>query len=107
MFTDGETWREHRRFTLSCLRDFGLGKKPIELKIQEEAEFFIQVCHHNYGKLNFDFTLIHKIFMQEIENQRGEAFDPAQMVSKAVCNIISALIYGSRFEYDDKVFQGE
>ena len=45
--------------------------------------------------------------MQEIESQRGEAFDPAQMVSKAVCNIISSLIYGSRFEYDDKVFQGE
>lgn len=35
----------------------------------------------------------------------GVAFDTTQPVNYAVSNIISAIVYGSRFEYDDPKFK--
>lgn len=33
----GHAWREQRRFSVSTLRDFGLGKKSLEQWVTEEA----------------------------------------------------------------------
>ncbi len=35
----GESWKEQRRFTLTALRSFGVGKKSFEDKISEEAQY--------------------------------------------------------------------
>lgn len=35
----------------------------------------------------------------------GEAFDSSQPLNFAVCNIISSMVYGSRFEYEDPELQ--
>ncbi|CAH2324589.1 cytochrome P450 2J6-like [Pelobates cultripes] len=47
----GQAWKEHRQFTLSTLRNFGLGKKSMEERISEESSFLIQEFEKNKGHL--------------------------------------------------------
>ncbi|XP_053195234.1 cytochrome P450 2K1-like isoform X1 [Scomber japonicus] len=83
LFCNGDTWKEMRRFALSTLRDFGMGKRLAEEKIIEE-------CHH---------------LIEEFEQHDGKAFNNTQTIHYAASNIISALMFGRRFEYKDPVFQ--
>uniref|UniRef100_A0A8C7NI23 Cytochrome P450 2K1-like n=1 Tax=Oncorhynchus mykiss TaxID=8022 RepID=A0A8C7NI23_ONCMY len=83
LFANGESWTEMRRFALANLRDFGMGKKRIEEKILEESHYLIEV----------------------FENHKGKAFDTSQPLNYAVSNIISNIVYGSRFEYSDPKFK--
>ncbi|XP_061668845.1 cytochrome P450 2K1-like isoform X2 [Syngnathoides biaculeatus] len=82
LWTNGESWKEMRRFALSNLRDFGMGKKACEDKIIEECQHLLEV----------------------FRNFRGEAFDNNQPINYAVSNIICSLVFGSRFQYDDPAF---
>ncbi|XP_042559174.1 cytochrome P450 2K3-like [Clupea harengus] len=83
IFSNGENWREMRRFALSNLRDFGMGKRGSEEKIIEETRHLVEV----------------------LENFKGGPCDTAQPLNHAVSNIISAIVYGNRFEYDDPLFR--
>ncbi|KAI1886497.1 hypothetical protein AGOR_G00196350 [Albula goreensis] len=83
MLANGESWKEMRRFSLSTLRDFGMGKRGSEEKIVEEAHHLIKV----------------------FEQFKGEPFDTAQPVNYCVSNVISSIVYGSRFDYADPFFQ--
>lgn len=83
VFSNGETWREMRRFVLTNLRDFGMGKKAIEDKIVEE-------CGH---------------LIQRIKSFGDTAFETNAVVNAAVSNIICSMVFGSRFDYNDPDFK--
>ncbi|XP_019201263.1 cytochrome P450 2K6 isoform X5 [Oreochromis niloticus] len=82
LWSNGETWKEMRRFALTNLRDFGMGKRACEDKIIEECQHLIDI----------------------FENFKGEAFDTTHPIIYAVSNITCSIVYGSRFEYNDPEF---
>ncbi|XP_051796877.1 cytochrome P450 2K1-like isoform X2 [Acanthochromis polyacanthus] len=82
LFANGESWKEMRRFALSTLKDFGMGKRVCEEKILEE-------CGH---------------LMEMFEQHEGKPFDTTRPVNCTTANIISSIVYGSRFEQKDPRF---
>ncbi|KAK7883052.1 hypothetical protein WMY93_029226 [Mugilogobius chulae] len=80
--SNGERWRQLRRFTLTTLRDFGMGRKPMEAWIQEESKHMIA----------------------RINTFNGKPFDPTFILSQAVSNVICCLVFGERFLCEDKQF---
>ncbi|KFQ72931.1 Cytochrome P450 2K1, partial [Phaethon lepturus] len=82
VFAHGENWKVMRRFTLTTLRDFGMGKRAIEDCIVEE-----------YGYL-----------ADAIGSQEGRPFDASKIINAAVANIIVSILLGKRFDYKDSRF---
>ncbi|KAJ8017124.1 hypothetical protein DPEC_G00014500 [Dallia pectoralis] len=82
-FANGDSWKEMRRFALTNLRDFGMGKKGSEEKTIEEVRYLTEV----------------------FEEHKGKAFDPTQPIHYAIANIICSIVYGSRFDYLDPRFR--
>ncbi|XP_062375150.1 uncharacterized protein LOC134063576 [Sardina pilchardus] len=80
--SNGERWRQLRRFTLSTLRDFGMGRKRMEQWIQEESRHLLE----------------------SLRETKSASFDPTFFLSRAVSNVICALVFGQRFSYDDANF---
>ncbi|XP_061086515.1 cytochrome P450 2K3-like [Conger conger] len=76
-----DSWKEMRRFSLSTLQDFGMGKRGSEEKIIEESWHLIEV----------------------FANFKGEPFDTTKPLNYS--NIICSIVYGSRFDYSDPAFQ--
>ncbi|XP_014648828.1 PREDICTED: cytochrome P450 2D14-like [Ceratotherium simum simum] len=78
----GRAWREQRRFSVSTLRNFGMGKKSLEQWVTEEASCLCAA----------------------FADQAGRPFSPNALLNKAVGNVIASLTFGRRFEYNDRRF---
>nr|XP_060640279.1 cytochrome P450 2G1-like [Anolis sagrei ordinatus] len=48
---------------------------------------------------------IHLRRLEEFRKTNGKAFNPTFYLSRAVSNVVSTILFGSRFDYEDKVFQ--
>ncbi|XP_018424959.1 PREDICTED: cytochrome P450 2G1-like isoform X2 [Nanorana parkeri] len=83
VFSNGDRWRDLRRFSLTMLRNFGMGKKSIEERIQEEAGFLVA----------------------EIKSLKEKSIDPTGLLLQAVSNVICCVVFGKRFEYDNQSFR--
>uniref|UniRef100_A0A665TH94 Cytochrome P450, family 2, subfamily N, polypeptide 13 n=1 Tax=Echeneis naucrates TaxID=173247 RepID=A0A665TH94_ECHNA len=79
---NGETWKRQRRFALSTLRNFGLGKNKMEQCICRELQYL----------------------QEEMENEKGRPFSTARLFGNSVSNIICQLVMGKRFDYNDNHF---
>ncbi|CAC5412582.1 CYP2J [Mytilus coruscus] len=80
---NGASWKAQRTFTINALRHFGFGKRNMESKILEEVEFFMDV----------------------LESKKGSPVNIEASIREAVSNIICSIVFGKRFNYDDKIFQ--
>ncbi|KAK2884277.1 hypothetical protein Q8A67_017914 [Cirrhinus molitorella] len=81
-FNNGYSWKQQRRFTLSTLKYFGVGKRSLEVIIMEEYKFLHQT----------------------IMDTNGLPCDPHYFINNAVSNIICSMVFGKRFEYTDQRF---
>ncbi|XP_059573759.1 cytochrome P450 2A13-like [Alligator mississippiensis] len=81
-FSNGERARQLRRFSITTLRNFGVGKRSIEERILDEAQYLLGALH----------------------DTKGLPFDPTYILSRSVSNVISSVLFGDRFDYEDKEF---
>ncbi|KAG8449715.1 hypothetical protein GDO86_016383 [Hymenochirus boettgeri] len=79
---NGPRWKEMRRFSVTTLRNFGMGKRSMEERIQEEALHLIQA----------------------IKETGGEPFDPLELLGRSVNNILNLVVFGRRWDYEDQQF---
>ncbi|XP_075704425.1 cytochrome P450 2C29-like [Rhinoderma darwinii] len=80
---NGPRWRSLRRFTMTSLRNFGMGKKTMEMRVLAESKYLIQA----------------------VSETEGKPFNPAMSLASAVGNIISSVLFGEHFDYQDKQLQ--
>ncbi|XP_007956992.1 cytochrome P450 2C42-like [Orycteropus afer afer] len=82
VFSNGNTWKEMRRFSVTILRKFGMGRRSIEDRIREEA------CR----------------LVDELRKTKGTPCDPTFILKCASCNVISSIIFKTHFDYADQTF---
>ncbi|XP_026539117.1 cytochrome P450 2W1-like [Notechis scutatus] len=80
-FSIGEIWKDTRRFTLTAIRDLGMGTSLIEGKMREELSFLVE----------------------KVNSFKGEPF-ALKTFSAAPTNITFIILFGERFDYADPTF---
>ncbi|XGW03546.1 hypothetical protein V3C99_015041, partial [Haemonchus contortus] len=76
--TDGDMWRDHRRFALHVLRDLGLSKDGMEQRVLGEVE----------------------AMTEQIKSKKNGKIDMQDIIEVAVGSVINQLLFGYRFDED-------
>ncbi|KAF5897977.1 cytochrome P450 2F2-like [Clarias magur] len=79
----GPQWKEHRRFALMTLRNFGLGKQSMENRILGEIEHLVA----------------------KLEKFAGSSFYPQTLFHDATSNIIYQVLFGTRYDYGSETLK--
>ncbi|XP_062872845.1 cytochrome P450 2M1-like [Trichomycterus rosablanca] len=79
LVSSGNRWKQLRRFCLLTMKNFGMGKRSIENKVKEEANCLVQT----------------------ISTFKDYPFNPTDLISEAVANVICSVMFGQRFESND------
>ncbi|GIX83792.1 cytochrome P450 18a1 [Caerostris darwini] len=77
---DFQAWKEQRKFVVQSMKHLGLGKTKIEDDVMDEVNHFIEV----------------------LKSHDGKPMDVKEPLSPSMSNNICALVFGKRYEYDDK-----
>ncbi|XP_072032639.1 cytochrome P450 2J4-like [Amphiura filiformis] len=78
----GEPWLQQRRFTLTTMRSFGVGKMSFEEQISEETDHLLK----------------------EFQKHNGKPFDPKFPILNSTANVLCSVMFGKRYEYTDDEF---
>ncbi|KAM9471238.1 LOW QUALITY PROTEIN: cytochrome P450 2D10-like [Clarias gariepinus] len=76
----GPAWKEHRRFAIMTLRNFGMGKQSMENRILGEIEHLVA----------------------KLEKHAGSVLNPQTLFHDAASNIIYLMLSGTRYEYGEE-----
>ncbi|XP_072035377.1 cytochrome P450 2U1-like [Amphiura filiformis] len=74
---------EYRKFALHAFRGFGIGKRSFEANITAESE----------------------MLSQELDVLKGKPFNPHQFFINCTTNVLFAVVFGRRHDYDDENFR--
>ncbi|KAB0339603.1 hypothetical protein FD754_023797, partial [Muntiacus muntjak] len=75
----GKSWKVLQRFSVTTMKDFGMGKRTIEERIKKEAQ-----C-----------------LMEELRKSQGAYLDPHFLFNSISANIICSVVLGEHFNYQD------
>ncbi|XP_077993225.1 cytochrome P450 2U1-like [Glandiceps talaboti] len=77
------TWQVLRKQAMKTLHQYGMGKTLTEERILDECDFLVR----------------------RLNNHLNKSIDLRHLFSNAVSNILCAMLFGSRFDYDDDNFK--
>lgn len=80
LFTEGEEWKEQRKFSRQQLRDFGFGTKSMKDYVEKAIAETVKI----------------------IKDSNGVASDPKIWFSWTATNIVMRIVAGDDFEKTDK-----
>ena len=83
ILASGPFWKRQRKFTISCLQEFGFGKSSFEEQINKEVQYFVNI----------------------LEAQNGNPFDLTQPLHAAVENVLFVVLCNKRHDYDSEFYQ--